>query len=53
MDAALTTAIDAMVDAVVALFVSNVPVVLVFVGSLIGLGLMYKLVKKFVGRKVV
>jgi len=53
MDTAINTAIDTAVDGIVALFTTNLPVVFAVVGSLIGLGLAYKLVKRFIGKKMV
>jgi len=53
MDVAINTAVDTAIDSIVALFTTNLPLIFVVVASLIGLGLVYKLVKRFIGRKVV
>lgn len=53
MDTAINTAVDTLIDSVTALFTTNLPLVFVVVGGLIGLGLIYKLVKRFIGKKVI
>jgi len=51
MDTAITTAVASAVASITDLMTDNLPVILAFAGLLIGLGLAWRYVKKFVGKK--
>jgi len=51
MSDAITTAVASTTAEVIAIFTANLPVVMVIFAGLIGLGIVVRLVKKFIGRK--
>jgi len=51
MNAAITTAVATTTSQVVDIFTTNLPVVMVVFAGLIGLGIVTRLIKRFVGRK--
>lgn len=51
MAAAINTAVGVTTTEVISIFTTNLPVVMVVFAGLIGLGIVTRLVKKFIGRK--
>lgn len=51
MSGAITTAVATTTAEVISIFTTNLPVVMVVFAGLIGLGIVVRLIKKFVGRK--
>lgn len=51
MSGAISTAVASTTSEVVSIFTTNLPVVMVVFAGLIGLGIVVRLVKKFIGRK--
>jgi len=48
MNTAITISVDTAIDSIVALFITNLPVVFAVVGSLIGFGLVFRLVEHLI-----
>jgi len=51
MSGAISTAVSSTTAEVVSIFTTNLPVVMVVFAGLVALGIVVRLIKKFVGRK--